>query len=283
MQQSIKNHRLADVDFMKARWQGGVITPTAVVLHDTASRLTRLSAARYLADNSAKVSVHTTIERDGLITQHVPFNRRANHAGRSVLNGRYGCNNFTIGIEIVNPGIMRSAGDGKALAWWGSVFDVEDYGIRSITTKEHGTGLWMPYTEAQIDSIEAVLSALLGKYATIRDIVSHWYISLGRKVDTNPLFPLEQLRSRVMGREDFAEADAIDASIEAHKMVRINVPGDHLNMRRWPSFNPNIIHQIPHDTVVPVVRSGTFAERDWSLVLYGGREGWVLDSYLQTA
>jgi len=47
-----------------------------------------------------KVSSHLLIERDGSITQFVPFNKKAWHAGVSSYLGRENCNEFSIGIEV---------------------------------------------------------------------------------------------------------------------------------------------------------------------------------------
>ena len=47
-----------------------------------------------------KVSAHLLISRTGIITQYVPFNRKAWHAGDSVFLGRENCNDFSIGIEL---------------------------------------------------------------------------------------------------------------------------------------------------------------------------------------
>jgi hypothetical protein len=41
--------------------------------------------------------------------------------------------------------------------------------------------------------VQDLCEALCKSYG-IKEIVTHWLISPGRKVDTNPLFPLEQLR-----------------------------------------------------------------------------------------
>ena len=46
------------------------------------------------------VSSHVLIGRDGALTQYVPFNRRAWHAGSSEYCGRTACNDFSIGIEL---------------------------------------------------------------------------------------------------------------------------------------------------------------------------------------
>lgn len=47
-----------------------------------------------------KVSSHLLINRQGFITQFVPLNLRAWHAGESIYNGCSNCNDFSIGIEL---------------------------------------------------------------------------------------------------------------------------------------------------------------------------------------
>ena len=46
------------------------------------------------------VSSHLMINRQGAVTQYVPFNKRAWHAGESEFGGRKACNDFSIGIEL---------------------------------------------------------------------------------------------------------------------------------------------------------------------------------------
>ena len=46
------------------------------------------------------VSSHLFIDREGLLTQFVPFDRAAWHAGISEFKGRDNCNEFSIGIEL---------------------------------------------------------------------------------------------------------------------------------------------------------------------------------------
>lgn len=47
-----------------------------------------------------QVSAHVLIDREGGLTQFVPFSRRAWHAGVSQWEGRERCNDFSIGIEL---------------------------------------------------------------------------------------------------------------------------------------------------------------------------------------
>lgn len=47
-----------------------------------------------------RVSSHLLIRRDGSLVQYVPLDKRAWHAGDSSFQGRAGCNDYSIGIEL---------------------------------------------------------------------------------------------------------------------------------------------------------------------------------------
>jgi len=49
---------------------------------------------------SMKVSAHLLINRSGVVTQYVSFDKRAWHAGESEFQGCRDCNDFSIGIEL---------------------------------------------------------------------------------------------------------------------------------------------------------------------------------------
>ncbi|MGH8456193.1 MAG: 1,6-anhydro-N-acetylmuramyl-L-alanine amidase AmpD [Stenotrophobium sp.] len=102
---------------------------------------------------SLKVSAHCCIFRDGAVTQYVPFNRRAWHAGQSQFEGRGRCNDFSIGIELE--------------------------GCDS-----------QPFTAAQYRSLRSVTQAVLAAYQRItpQRIVGHSDIAPGRKTDPGPHF-----------------------------------------------------------------------------------------------
>lgn len=279
----IKNHKLVGVETVKARDVGCAIEPKLVVLHDTAGRLEARNSVRWLSGNPGKSSVHFVVERDGEIVQMVPTNRRANHAGKSNYHGRAGVNGFSIGIEIVNPGRMRALDEnGKRVeTWYGEAFDAEQYRVSYCDTEAHGAGWWMGYPEAQVLAVQNLLAALFEGVPGLSDIRTHWYVSPGRKVDTNPLFPLDQIRARILGRDDpiASEADDSASKAEPGKMVLVNSPGDSLNMRAWPSFNPNVIAAIPDGVRLPVLRAGIFDGRQWLKVAYAGLEGWIVKNY----
>ena len=107
-----------------------------------------------------RVSAHAVIRRDGAVTQYVPFGMRAWHAGQSEYQGRSGCNDFSIGIEL------------------------------------EGTDA-IPYTDAQYHGLTALVSALLATYSTLsaQRITGHSDIAPGRKTDPGPAFDWARLRA----------------------------------------------------------------------------------------
>jgi AmpD protein len=107
-----------------------------------------------LADlDGVRVSAHVFIDRRGRITQFVPFDRRAWHAGVSAWRGRPGCNRYSIGIELEGIDTGR-------------------------------------FTERQYRQLGRVLRALLARYPGLAPdaIVGHQEIAPGRKRDPGPGF-----------------------------------------------------------------------------------------------
>lgn len=191
----ITNHRLDGARYVAANASGGELVPSLIILHDTAGRLEKHNTVKYFASKQCKVSAHVVIERDGTITQMVPFNRRAWHAGESEWGGRRYCNSFAIGIEIVNPGKL----DAKGCAWFGQATTAP---IRHIVTKEHGDGHWLDYTGEQLAAIRKVCRAIVEEYPDCNAIVTHWMVSPGRKIDCGPMLPLEEIRAYAFGLAD---------------------------------------------------------------------------------
>ena len=191
----IRDHRIDGVRYVKARSFGGPISPSLIVLHDTAGRLTPHSSVEWFQNQDCKVSAHVVIERDGAITQMVPFDRKAFHAGQSKWDGRTFLNGFSVGIEIVSPGKLDATGK----AWFGAC---TTEGIEHKATDVHGDGWWLPYTEAQIASVVSVCRALCEHYPEGNEIIGHHHCSPGRKIDPNPLFPWDRVIKEVFEHEE---------------------------------------------------------------------------------
>ena len=106
-----------------------------------------------------RVSAHFLIRRDGELLQFVSCAKRAWHAGESTWNGRAGCNDFSIGIELE--------------------------GLEGDT-----------FEEAQYECLATSLIDLSGRYP-IRAVTSHAHIAPGRKHDPGAGFHWDDLRRRV--------------------------------------------------------------------------------------
>jgi len=190
--------------------RGGVMTPRLLVLHYTAT-FDAKSAIATLTDGRAqnRVSAHLVLDRDGAVTQLLPLNVVGWHVGVSAYRGRGGCNNFSVGIEQVNAGVLNKGADGNFYTQIGKHEIAASEVIHAQDLVTGGWGYWQDYTDAQIAAAAEIGAAIAKAYPTIKDVVSHEQVALpkGRKTDTGPAYPLVSVRSRILGRDDGA-ADA---------------------------------------------------------------------------
>lgn len=180
---------------------GGVIVPSVLVLHYTATR-TAESAIRTLTDakSSNRVSCHLVLDRDGKVTQLLPLNVAGWHVGKSVYGKKSGVNSFSLGIEMVNAGIVNKRGDGTFVDWTGTPL-LETGVIEANHRITHGHGFWQTYPKAQVEAAASIGAALRAAY-NLKDVVGHEDVATpkGRKTDPGPAFPIEIVEARIMGR-----------------------------------------------------------------------------------
>lgn len=178
--------------------RGGVIKPTLLVMHYTAGQ-SAAGAISWLCNPAAKASAHLVLDQAGAVTQLVPFNISAWHAGQSSWKGKRLCNGFSIGIEMVNPGFLTKRADGKFYDVAGKV--VPPSSVMMARHKNGGPELpWMVYPKEQLEVAAEIVVAITQAYG-IKEIVGHEDIAPGRKTDPGPAFPMATLVSRVFGRK----------------------------------------------------------------------------------
>ncbi|MEI8295603.1 MAG: N-acetylmuramoyl-L-alanine amidase [Alphaproteobacteria bacterium] len=130
-----------------------------IVIHYTEMESAAAALAR-LCDPVTEVSAHYLIDEGGQITQMVADEHCAWHAGESFWEGQTSLNHNSIGIELDNKGNE-------------------------------------PFTEAQMQSLEHLLAALIARHRIPpQRIVGHSDIAPGRKVDPGPFFDWGRLRQR---------------------------------------------------------------------------------------
>lgn len=186
---------------------GRLIKPSHVIMHYTGGASAE-SSIKWLCDPRAKASAHVVIAQDATITQLLPFNLVAWHAGVSSWqepNGRTleHFNNFSIGIELDNPGrlVMQPTGE-----WWSTALGrryARDAGVSLVHKNEQRPSGWHIYPQTQIEAAFEVVYAIMHAYG-IDEILGHDDIAPGRKTDPGPAWPMEHIRARLQGRADNA-------------------------------------------------------------------------------
>lgn len=179
-----------------------------VVMHYTGGPSLSSSVA-WLVSKSSSVSAHLVIGRDGEVVQLIPFNLRAWHAGTSQWKGYTGLNNYSIGIELDNAGMMKRSGS-QWVSTFGRVYpdsQVLAAPHKSVPNVVFG---WHRYTDAQLKTAVEVTAALTQAYG-IQEIIGHDDIATGRKWDPGPAFPMDKFRqdvaARAGGQEEQKEED----------------------------------------------------------------------------
>lgn len=126
-------------------------------------------------EQGGRVSAHYMIDEEGKIYALVDERDRAWHAGESYWRGRTDVNNFSIGIELVNPG--------------------HEYGYKV-------------FPRAQLDALIEVCAGVLKRHPIKpENIVGHSDVALGRKIDPGEKFNWRHLARNNIGLWPEAEAE----------------------------------------------------------------------------
>lgn len=236
-----------------------------VIVHYTAGPSAR-SAINTLTNPRVRASAHLVVALDGSITQLVPFNLIAWHAGRSEHKGRTGLNSYSIGIEIVNAGPLTKSGD-VFRAWFGGSYKPSEV-IHAVHRNERTPHYWHVYTQEQIETVTEICRLLIETY-DIKYILGHEEIT-SRKRDPGPAFPLEKLRDSLLS----AGRDENGGDVLAQEM-RVNA--SRLNIRSAPG-GQKVALPLERGKLVKVLEQ----KNGWARV-ETTLEGWVSAQYLKNA
>lgn len=180
--------------------------PTHIVLHHTGPGSFN-GIVNWLCNPAAKASAHYIVGTGAQLKQIVNTKKKAWHAGKAKWDGRTDVNNFTIGIEICNIGILEKRDDGyyyeqgrKMVKYKGKAQPVAaqiTYPNGSVTS-----GYVVPYPQKQLDKVVALCKALVEKYPAITkdNIITHFEVATptGRKNDPFGL-DVEELKNLIFG------------------------------------------------------------------------------------
>ncbi len=133
---------------------------TMLVLHYTEMQPVE-TALDKLTNPEAKVSAHYLISEEGVVTQLVPEEKRAWHAGVSYWRGNKDVNSASIGIELDHPG--------------------------------HAGG-YREFSDAQFEALVPLIARIVKTHDIPRaNVVGHSDVAPARKTDPGELFPWERL------------------------------------------------------------------------------------------
>lgn len=233
----IKNHLLHEDDgtpisYRRSPNQSGALNPTYLIMHFTAGSSAESSIA-HLLKKSAKASAHLVIGRDGAITQLVPFNKVAWHAGVSRWHNIVGLNRHSIGIELDNAGKLKKQGD-QWRSWFGRGYADEEVLVEAHKHEDVASG-WQTYTEAQLLAATEAAQAIFGRYG-LSDVLGHDDIAPNRKTDPGPAFPMDSFRASVVGRD-------AEAPLRFATTARVNIrsgPGTNFDKVQTEPLNKNV-------------------------------------------
>jgi N-acetylmuramoyl-L-alanine amidase len=190
-----------------------VIDPDYLIIHYTAGDTAKAAIDWFMntSSNPDKIAAHIVLDLDGTITQLVPFNRRANHAGSSTWDGIDNFNHHSIGIEIVNPGFCEKLADGsykrKVTATKSQAYlktrskDILETKHKHKFWTANDNNHWFKFPPAQLAALYKLSKTLIQHYQLIQ-VLGHDDISPLRKPDPGPCFPWKEFKTNVLGKPD---------------------------------------------------------------------------------
>ena len=266
----IANNRLKDAKYVQAAIHGNKFKagfPDTIVIHFTAGP-NGASTVNYFKGKYARASAHLVVDTDGSVTQMVPFDTVAWHAGPSSFNGRTGYNFFSIGIEIVNKGWLKKSGS-VFRGHYGATYKAEEVVEgEHRNPKFHYLKYWHAYTPEQIEAVKQICISLMETY-NIKHIVGHEEITKG-KSDPGPAFPLDKMRNELLGSGRDQNGPDTDIGKD------MKVTASQLNFRTEPSLSAQKAGPpLVRGTKVKVVET----QGQWAKIKVEV-EGWVAAKYI---
>jgi len=250
----IINHKLVEVGYTELTYSNLILSPFYIAAHYTGVTSVNGSLTHL---TTLKLSYHVIIDRNGTITQCVPFNKRARHAGVSNWKGLSGLNDHSIGICLANRGYVSRFSNGS-YGW----VDTHNTPIGSFLTEEqvvkaeHFNGAetnlyWEKYTTEQLNAFREICQILIQTYTGIRDLVGHDEIAMGRKPDPGPAFPFTDFYPLFTNRGN-----------DKGNKFKVQTTDGKLNVRRGMSGNFKLLRQLVNGNKVHIRSEGYMYEEN---------------------
>ena len=191
-----------------------------IIIHYTAGSSAQAAIKTLRNDQSTnRVSAHLVISRTGEITQLVPFDRVAWHAGVSYWENERDINRISIGIELDNEGWYRQK-DGIWVSSFGTEGQEEDLEIMTHPKLEKPLG-WRKFPPVQWQTALETCQALRVAYPNIEGVLGHEDIHQD-KTDPGPAFRLDEFRAALFADQSSQEEEVttLPAKVQAYQTIK---------------------------------------------------------------
>lgn len=220
-------------------------------------------------------SYHEIVQPDGTVQPGTwPI-----EANRAPIRGRYAAHTLNCNGDSIGISCDAMAGAQERPLVWGKTPLTEPQIAAMLRRTAHWCGVYGIPVSRKTTLSHAEVQTTLG--ITQRQ---KWDFAVlpGMTRVMDPVAVGDILRKRLvamMAGMPAPVAAPLEPPVPDTERVRVNTNGGTLNLRRWPSINPNIIGAIPNGTVLSVQRKGIFGGAPWVAVKHGGVEGWIVQGF----
>jgi len=247
---------------------GGPINLKYLVIHYTAVENGPSVVKQFLTPNKDKIAAHIVLDKDGTITQLVPFNLKANHAGASTWDGVNFLNSSSIGIEIINGGFTEKLKDGSyrrkpdipGLPANTPMIEMDHKHRSKLGIVRPEFKYWLKYPDAQLEALYKLSKLLFDTYH-LKTAVGHDDISPARKADPGPAFPWDTFKIKVFGKTD-----------NNGKIFTVNKNNNATELRKSNAASAPVLQKLPDGFEVGLIDT----DGQWSRVYLANKVSDVL-------
>lgn len=180
-----------------------------IIIKSESNQLTHSTG--YINGNNVESPAHVLINRDGLVTQFIPFNERTHQTIDGSWEGIKNLPSRSVIITFENYGRLEKQGD-HFITICGKVVETTDV-FTGIHQNEESLSYWQKFTESQVLIAEKIIRCLTTTYQ-VKYILGYEEVCPGLQTDPGPAFPLEIMRRKIM------KENLVDQS-EEHSIINI--------------------------------------------------------------
>jgi len=170
-----------------------------IIIKSTTNQV--VNEAGYINGNETTSPAHVLIDRDGLVTQFIPFNKQTGHHLGGSWEGIKDLTSRSIIMVFENHGRLEKQAD-HFISNQGVKIETTDV-FTGIHQNEESLSYWQKFTENQVLIAEKIIRCLTSAYQ-VKYILGYEEVCPGLQTDPGPAFPLEIMRRKIM-KEDIKE------------------------------------------------------------------------------